>query len=140
MKWILCILMFIVIQSHAQKIDLKLIAIIESNNNPKAWNKSDGGSRGLYQISPICLKDYNKINKTKYKLNDLFNPVINKKIALWMFEIRIPQLLSRYNKPSTLENRIICYNAGITYVTKNKTLPKTTVEYIRKYKELLLPK
>ncbi len=134
------ILLLFTYQLSAQRINLDVIAKIESSNNPYAHNKTDGGSRGLYQISPICLKDYNKVNNTDYELKDLFNINVNKKIASWYFEVRIPYMLKRNNIKVTLENKIICYNAGITYLTKKKSIPNSTKEYIEKYKSLSAPK
>jgi len=125
-------------QDHG--IDLAIIAMIESSNNPLAHNKYDGGSRGLYQINPICLKDYNIQMSTKHTLDDLFNPDLNKRIAKWMFEVRIPQYLNRLGLPLSLDNKIIAYNAGILYLSKKKTIPKTTLDYISKYKKLKQPK
>lgn len=117
------------------KINLDIIARIESNYDTLAINRTDGGSRGLYQIHPVCLKDYNKLNKTSYTLDDLFKKDINTRIATWMFEERIPQLLKAYHYKYTLNNVLICYNAGITFLTKKKKIPLTTVNYIRKYKK-----
>jgi hypothetical protein len=127
-------------QLSAQRIDLDIIAKIESSGNTYAHNKTDGGSRGMYQISPICLKDYNQINDTNYELKDLFNLDVNRKIASWYFEVRIPYMLKRNNIKVTLENKIISYNAGIRYLINNEPIPTSTRNYIEKYKNLSAPK
>ena len=115
-------------------IILSIIAIIESSNNPLAYNQKTQ-ARGLYQITPICLKEWNNFHSSEhYTLNDLFNPQVNEKIAKWYLTKRIPQMLRYYKKPVTIENILICYNAGIKYVLKGE-IPKETKEYIQKYKE-----
>ena len=115
-------------------IILSIIAIIESSNNPLAYNPKTQ-ARGLYQITPICLKEWNNFHPSEhYALNDLFNPQVNEKIAKWYLTKRIPQMLRYYKKPVTIENILICYNAGIKYVLKG-VIPEETKEYIQKYKE-----
>ena len=122
-------------------IILSIIAQIESNNNPTAYNPKTQAV-GLYQITPICLKEYNSYHKTKYTKKDLFNPKINKKIAFWYLNKRIPQMLKYYGYKITVENILICYNWGIGNFIKwkqgrIKKLPKETRDYLRKYFELL---
>jgi soluble lytic murein transglycosylase-like protein len=115
--------------SARAEINMYKIAQIESGGNPLAVNKQDGG-RGLYQIMPILLKEYNNFHKVKYVSNDLFNVKINTEIARWYLTKRIPQMLRYYHKEV---NIIICYNAGISYVAYNKRIPKITERYLKKY-------
>lgn len=115
------------------KIELKFIAIIESGNDSLALNKTDGGSRGLYQINPTGLRDYNNYHKEKFTLADLYKVKVNTEIATWLFNKRIPQLLRSYKFEQTIENKIICYNAGISFLIKKKEIPKITKNYIKKY-------
>jgi hypothetical protein len=117
----------------AFSLDLSIIKQIESSGNPLAYNKSSH-ARGLFQITPICLKEYNNFHAEKYNLSDLFNPIINEKIAKWYIEKRIPQMLKHFGKETSLENILISYNAGISYVVSGKPLPLETVNYIKKYK------
>jgi len=119
---------------QAEEIDLNKIIHIESSGNPLAWRKADD-SRGLMQITPIVLKEWNNFHpREKHSANDLWNPAINKKIGSWYMNARIPQLLKHYGKPDTLKNRIISYNAGISYVVKGKAMPEITRSYLAKYK------
>ena len=113
-------------------ININKIIHIESHGNPLAFN-TGSGAHGLCQITPICLKEYNNFHANHYSLKDLFNPTINKEIASWYLNIRIPQLLKHYNKPINTNNILISYNAGINYVVKNKPLKKETRDYIKKY-------
>jgi soluble lytic murein transglycosylase-like protein len=121
--------------ARAEEIDLTIIAQIESSGNPLAYNLNSK-ARGLYQITPICLKDYVQMNDIFYADPDyLFNPAFNTKVANWYFNKRIPQLLKHFNKSVTLENVLWAYNAGIGKVIKGN-MPKETKDYIAKYKRL----
>ena len=120
----------------AEEIDLKAIAQIESSGNPRAWNKVDDG-HGLYQITPIALKDYNQHHIFKLTMNDMWDPVYNKTVAQWIFEVRIPQMFKFFRLKDTPQNRIVAYNCGISCLTKKHKLPKTTNVYLEKYAKLV---
>lgn len=118
-------------------VNPEFIRQIESSGDPKAHNKKED-ARGLHQIRPIVLKEWNNYNpKEKYQGKDLFDPNINKKIGEWYLNYRIPQMLQTFGKPITLENIITSYNAGIEYVVKEKPIPKTTQDYLAKYYKLM---
>ncbi|MDD5610640.1 MAG: lytic transglycosylase domain-containing protein [Candidatus Omnitrophica bacterium] len=117
-------------------VDIEKVIQIESSGNPKACNEKSG-ARGLCQITHIALTDFNIFHPAEQYADDqLFDPEINKRIALWMLEVRIPQLLEYYNLPVSTENILWAYNAGIGRVTK-KIKPEETVKYIAKYNALL---
>ena len=119
--------------AYALEIDLANISMIESSGNVLAHNKKDD-SRGLYQITPICLKEYNNFHpKAGYSMDDLWNASISTKIADWYLNVRIPQMFKHYGILDTVPNRIVAWNAGISYLVNKKSLPKTTKEYLRKY-------
>jgi len=115
-------------------VRMDIIRHIESGNNPRAWNKHEDG-RGLYQINPVCLKEYNNFHSLKYTKDDLWNPEVNSKIAIWYVEVRIPQLLRHYKQEVNTRNIIICYNAGIRAVLKGY-VPVTTKQYLVKYETM----
>lgn len=119
-------------QNCKTKIDLRKIISIESKGNIKAYN-SRSKAKGLCQITPICLKEYNAFHKIKYTAKDLFNKEINIKIASWYLEIRIPSMLQYYCKEINTRNILISYNAGINYVVKDLPLKQETKDYITKY-------
>ena len=122
--------------AYAGYMDLGKIIRIESNGNSRAYNRNSK-ARGLCQITPICLKEWNNFHpREKYTLNDLWNAEINKKIATWYLEVRIPQMLRHYGFEVNVRNMIICYNAGIGYLVGHKQLKKETVDYIAKYGRL----
>jgi hypothetical protein len=116
------------------RIDLQKIAHIESSHNPLAIGK--GGDLGLYQITPILLKEYNNFHSTKYSTLQLFNASINTSIAQWYFEVRIPQMLRHFKISVTHRNILICYNSGINTLVKNKKLSEITRRYLVKYDNL----
>jgi len=120
--------------AQAKEINMKAIAQIESSLNPLAYNQTSRAT-GLYQITPICLKDYNQYHTKNLTLNDMKNPALCYKVAYWYMNIRIPQLLHYYGHKDTIENRLTAYNAGIKWV--GKKLPSETTNYIRKYNEAI---
>lgn len=115
-------------------IDLRVIAQIESSNNPKAYNKRTRAT-GLYQITPICLKDYNQSHKVEYSLIDMYDPKKARIVASWYLGKRIPQMLKHYKQPITIDTILWAYNAGIGLVVKG-ILPVETQNYIAKYERI----
>ena len=133
------VLLCLTVSAHAEQINMRAIARIESSLNPLAYN-SYTKATGLYQVTPICLKDYNQYHAKKLTLNEMKNPVLCFQVADWYMNTRIPQLLLHYGYEDTIERRLVAYNAGITRVVYydpplNLLLPKQTRDYIRKYNE-----
>lgn len=125
-------------QDYEGMIDMDIIAKIESNNNPKAYNKRSG-CIGLCQINPKgALADWNNDFAIKYKPKDLYNPLINKQIANYYMNSKIPYYLKKLKKSDTVTNRLVAYNAGIGRV--GKPLCNETKVYIAKYMKLLAKK
>ncbi|MFH1577919.1 MAG: lytic transglycosylase domain-containing protein [Candidatus Omnitrophota bacterium] len=128
--------------AHAEVvIKLQAIKTIESSGNPNAFNFRTR-CYGLYQISEICLRDFNRGNKTKYEPKDLFNPLINEMVASWYFK-RVRQMLISYKIPVSVVTLLASYNWGIGNVvrwyrggTRVEELPGETRRYIKKYQEL----
>ena len=113
-------------------VDLLVIAEIESNNNPHAYNSSSGAT-GKYQITKICLQDYNNYHTVKYTLDDMYNAQKSLVVASWYLTNRIPQLLRYYGHTVNLTNTLVAYNWGISHVGED--LPKETRNYIMSYNE-----
>lgn len=113
-------------------INPTIIVEIESSNNPNAYN-ARSGARGLFQITPICLKHFNDVHGTSYSSEDLFQPLVNEKIALWYLD-----WLSK--RCATDEEVLISYNFGYGNMQKWKVgkiqLPQETKEYLLKYYRL----
>lgn len=115
------------------QINVLKIIQIESSGNPLAFNRNSG-ARGLMQITPLCLKEWNNFHSTEqYTLRDLFNPEINIKVGTWYLNQRIPQLLRHYKLAVDTDNMLWAYNAGILRVINNE-MPKETRDYLRRYR------
>lgn len=128
------IILFHSIKAHG--LDLEAIKQIESGGNKLAYNKYSG-ARGLYQITDICRREYLNYHKNeRIAPEDLFNAKINERIAKWYINKRIPQMIRHYGKRLTNRNKIIAYNAGISYVVSGKEIPTETENYIIKYNKL----
>jgi hypothetical protein len=121
--------------AHAVEIDHERICQIESNCNARAKREtSTDRSYGLYQISPIVLEEWNNFHpRHQYRIESLFDPYVNYTIYNWYMNKRIPQMLKHFGKPDTVRNRIIAYNAGISYVAHDKPIPSITKRYLEKY-------
>ena len=130
----LCLAMLKVVICEAQPVRLDLVARIESSGNPLAYNRRSG-ARGLYQVTEVCLADYNAYNSLKITKNDLFIPARAKIVAEWYLYKRIPQLLKHFGLEVSAENVLWAYNAGIGQVVKGRK-PAETVDYIRKYNKM----
>jgi len=119
-------------------IDMEKIKQIESSGNAEAVN-NNSGARGLYQITPIVLKEWNQDHKNEqYTEEDLFNAAVNTKIAKWYIKKITEHYLPHYKIPVTIDNVLIAYNWGIgnlrKYVKGDAELPQETVDYVAKYK------
>lgn len=118
------------------EVNMDAIKMIESSGNPRAYNKGSK-ARGLYQITPILLKEWNNFHpKQQYTADSLWDIEVNVEIANWYLHNRIPKMLRYFKKPVTIENVLISYNAGINYVVTGNPLPTETKNYIKKYARL----
>lgn len=87
------------------------ICAVESNNNPKAHNKSEN-ARGIVQIREKCLIDSNQYGKTKYLHSDCFDPEISKIVCF--------NYLARYSKKHNwdFEKMARLWNSGPNWKSK----------------------
>ena len=139
-KRAILIAVFLAIFAHSAlangQIRMDLIRKIESNGVATAHRKTaTDESWGLYQITRICLDDYNMFHVKHYQVQDLYDPNINTEIATWYLQVRIPQMLRYYKVEVTTENILIAYNAGIGNARKGR-IPEITRRYLVKYKKL----
>ena len=140
MKRILLIIAILFIYSdlsYSLEVNMDKIAMIESSNNPMAYNEKSGAV-GLYQITLPALKDYNLAHiRGGYSLEDMYNQDKAYIVANWYLNNKIPRYLNNLNIEDTIENRLISYNWGIGNLNKYKKgllqLPKETKDYIIKY-------
>jgi hypothetical protein len=116
----------------AVNVDINVVQFLESSNREMAYNRASG-ARGLMQITPICLKEWNQFHKNeRYGEDDLFRGDINRRIGAWYINERIPAMLRHYGVKDGVEARLWAYNAGIGRVLKG-IKPTETREYIRRY-------
>ena len=113
---------------------LQALIFAESSGNPKA--KSSKGAHGLMQITQPALTDYNTLQGANFSLDDMLTPELNQQVGSWYLDSRIPQMLTHYKLPDTIENRLWAYNAGIGNVRKG-IKPQETQEYIAKILQLM---
>lgn len=68
---------------HVNSTVLRAIAVVESNNNPRAINRNKNGSTdiGLMQINTIHMPELNKVGIHK---RDLMNACKNIYVAAWL--------------------------------------------------------
>ena len=118
----------------------KRIIQIESQWYPKAVSPKK--ARGLMQITPIVLKEWNwHGNGRIHNKYDLFDPFISVNIGKWYLHERIGEhYLPNYGLDSHDENKAASYNAGPVFIGKEigdakenfHKLPKKTQNYLRK--------
>lgn len=89
---------------------INAIAIVESNNNPRAVG--GGGSVGLLQITPILVRDCNKIlakqkSSKRYTLSDRYSSEKSKEMFVIIQEY--------YNPSHNVEKAIRLWNGGPGY-------------------------
>ena len=88
---------------------ISAIIQVESQGNPKDVS---GKSCGIMQITPICVKECNRIlqmrqSKKRYTMNDRFNAKKSKEMFLL--------IQSFYNKANNVEYAIRAWNGGHNY-------------------------
>lgn len=134
MTTLLIALCIVLVPQISYAVNMDVIKQIESGGNANAYNKVSK-ARGIYQITPVVLDEFNTFNKSNYKPVDLFIPRVNEKIAYWYMEKRIPSLLKHFKVAVNTKNQIIAYNAGIRHA-RNGFIPKETRKYLKKYYKL----
>lgn len=133
------IITLVMVKCASADINMDIIAEIESSGDYMAYNKYSG-ARGLYQITPIYLKDFNRCTNSEYQLDDLYEPTVNKLVAYWYINKRLPEILLNWKVGVTDEFVLIAYNWGPGNLRKwilgKKTIPEETKDYLIKYKRL----
>lgn len=101
----------------------------ESRFDPNAVGQA--GEIGLAQLMRGgAIAEWEQFKTPKAEYSSIEN---NLEVAAWYLGKRIPDMLRHYEKPVTIENRIIAYNAGISYVLTG-TVPALTRGYIDEVK------
>lgn len=138
------LLLLVCTKSHAEEVNLSIIADIESSNEPLAYNN---GHVGEFQISEGIIDTFNEeCHKNDndcgiiMKLSDMYIPLYAHEMANYFINSKIPQWLDYYGIPDNITTRLIAWNWGIGHLRKwfkngskwNK-LPYETRNYIKKY-------
>ena len=131
--------------ADAEDLNMSIISMIESGGNAHAVSFLGAKyGRGLYQVSEVCLKEYNQYKKRDIKVSELFDSATCLRIANWYANTRVVQLLRHYNLPQSIKYKIYCYNWGIGNVLKwhNKgcvmsEVPSETINYLQRYLTML---
>jgi hypothetical protein len=129
------LLLFFVPILSAHPINMKILAEIESSNNPKAYNKKTE-ARGLYQITPLVFKQFREANLgNPFTLSALFEPNMAKFVADWYLD-----WLSK--RCYVVDDILISWNWGYGHWRKwadkgavYGCLPKETQKFLIKYHE-----
>jgi len=132
MKLILLIIIILAIfvTNALCEIDERAHIMIESSGNQYAVGKD--GERGLYQCSPIGLRDYNNSHpECPLTPDDLFSRVWSHKVWNWMVTVMIPRRLEFYQVEITDTNVLFAYNLGCYALSTGKTNPR----YVERYYE-----
>lgn len=114
-------------------IDMHALAVVESSNNPAAYNKKSKAS-GLYQITPICLKDYNRTHTkgARFVMKDMFVPEKAEVVARWYLAERLTNMIGWMGLPVTTQRILWAWNAGIRRMAEG-VMPSETREFINRY-------
>jgi soluble lytic murein transglycosylase-like protein len=97
---------------------LSRLVWVESSNKHYAYSKS--GAIGRYQITPICLEDFNTFNTwgLKFTIDDVWRPSVNELIGRWYFKL----LLKYHHKDhfGRIVNVVNSYNMGMGNTGKGR--------------------
>lgn len=92
----------------------KGVCEVESNSNPKAYNKKEQAT-GIAQIRPIRLKDYNQRTGKHYTIKDCYKVEVSKEIFMYYAQKFKPhehdKIATDWNKCKTDSywNKVKCY-------------------------------
>jgi hypothetical protein len=99
------------------------IRTVEANGDPTAV--SSKGARGLSQIMPEALHDYNVNHpNNQYSWDDMFDATKNLQVGKWYLTKQIPLMLKNRGLAVTTDNVLWAYNAGINRVAKGEMPPR----------------
>lgn len=115
------------------RVDPKVVLSIicqESSGNPDSVNPSDP-SRGLMQITPGALTDFNKAVGRSYSFDDLFIPYKNIEVGTWYYATRLSRAGSQHNALAAYNAGLGNMSAGMGYADKvEKYLGYIQEEYV----------
>ena len=100
------------------------IVEMESCFNYKATRNGKGNdvSKGLTQITPLCLEEYNKKTDSSYCFTDMENIEKSLEVGFWYLRF----LLDKYDHIMSEKDAIIAYNVGPSRLRKMTASDKAT--------------
>ena len=113
------------------KLDAKItLAMIcqESGGNPDSVNPADP-SRGLMQLTPGALADFNKALSRSYSFDDMFIPYKNIEVGTWYYATRLSKTGDTYKA-------IAAYNAGLGNIPAGYAHADKVTKYLRFVNEI----
>jgi len=121
-------------------IDVRAIAQIESSGDARAVGKF--GERGLCQIRRATWNEWVECMGQHWSFDDAFDPGINRAVAHYGLNTRIPQMLGVYGISDTVAHRLAAYNWGIGNlryaVVHERPLPEDVQRYVRRYRRAVV--
>ena len=107
-----------------------VLGLIAQESHFKSKARSHADARGLMQVTPIALRDFNRIHGTDYTEQDLYNDGINLMIGCWTLDRQ-----RKYIGSNDMDECIISYNSGAGNFRRNRTDYLTNYTYLNKVKE-----
>lgn len=104
-----------------------ILAMIAQESRFLSTAKSKADARGLMQITPLALEDYNNANETCFTIADLSDMKINISIGCWILERQ-----KKYLNSDDLSECIISYNSGAFNFKNNRDDYKMKYSYLDK--------
>ena len=92
----------------------RAVTMVESSGDAYAYNAKEGAT-GIAQIRQVRIDDYNKRAGTNYRLSDMYNPELSKRVFMY------------YADPYDMDGSIMRWNGS----------GRQTVIYLNKVKNLL---
>ena len=119
------------------QIALDAIVAIESGGDAAAVGAV--GERGLCQIRESTWHEWTECMGQRWDFDAAFDPGINRAVAHYGLNTRIPQMLSVYGISDTVAHRLAAYHWGIGNLFRARqaarALPEQVQQYIRRYHE-----
>lgn len=107
-----------------------ILGMIAQESRFRSSAKSIADAKGLMQVTPIALSDYNKHNGTSYTDSDLSNDEVNIEIGCWTLMRQ-----SHYLHTNDMNSCIISYNSGATNFKNNRESYLQYYDYLNKVRE-----
>lgn len=116
---------FVTIPKYMSDWDMFTMALIKVESEYDSLAVSSVGAKGYFQITPIYIKEVNKIHKTKFTMDD----VINLETAYQIFDL----MQQAHNKNYNMDKAIILHNGKHEWYRRRVM---DAYEDVKKYEEI----